>query len=29
VLLLHGRPQTWWEWRRIMPALAKRFTVED
>jgi hypothetical protein len=29
VLLLHGWPQTWWEWRRIMPALAKRFTAED
>lgn len=27
VLLLHGWPQTWWEWRRIMPALAERFTV--
>jgi hypothetical protein len=29
VLLLYGWPQTWWEWRRIMPALAKRFTAED
>jgi hypothetical protein len=29
VLLLHGWPQTWWEWRRIMPALAKRFTAKD
>jgi hypothetical protein len=28
-LLLHGWPQTWWEWRRIMPALAKRFTAKD
>lgn len=27
VLLIHGWPQTWWEWRRIMPALAERFTV--
>jgi hypothetical protein len=29
VLLLHGWPQTWWEWRRILPARAKRFTAED
>jgi hypothetical protein len=28
-VLLHGWPQTWWEWRRIMPAIAKRFTAED
>jgi hypothetical protein len=28
-LLLYGWPQTWWEWRRIMPAFAKRFTAED
>ncbi len=27
VVLLHGWPQTWWEWRRIMPALADRYTV--
>lgn len=27
VVLLHGWPQTWWEWRRIMPALARSFTV--
>jgi pimeloyl-ACP methyl ester carboxylesterase len=27
VMLLHGWPQTWWEWRGIMPALAERFTV--
>lgn len=27
VLLLHGWPQTWWEWRRVMPSLAERFTV--
>jgi len=27
VVLLHGWPQTWYEWRRIMPALAARFTV--
>lgn len=27
LLLLHGFPQTWWEWRKVMPALASRFTV--
>ena len=27
VVLLHGWPQTWYEWRRIMPALAARYTV--
>jgi pimeloyl-ACP methyl ester carboxylesterase len=27
VVLLHGWPQTWFEWRRIMPALAERYTV--
>ncbi len=27
VVLLHGWPQTWYEWRRIMPALAKHYTV--
>jgi pimeloyl-ACP methyl ester carboxylesterase len=27
VVLLHGFPQDWYEWRRIMPRLAKRFTV--
>jgi pimeloyl-ACP methyl ester carboxylesterase len=27
VMLLHGWPQTSWEWRRIMPSLAERFTV--
>ena len=24
VVLLHGWPQTWFEWRRIIPALASR-----
>jgi pimeloyl-ACP methyl ester carboxylesterase len=27
VILLHGWSQTWYEWRRILPALAERFTV--
>lgn len=27
VVLLHGWPQTWWEWRHIIPALAERYTV--
>jgi pimeloyl-ACP methyl ester carboxylesterase len=27
VVLLHGWSQTWYEWRRIMPALAERYTV--
>ena len=27
VVLLHGWPQTWYEWRRVMPALAARYTV--
>jgi pimeloyl-ACP methyl ester carboxylesterase len=27
VVLLHGFPQTWYEWVRIMPALGERFTV--
>ena len=27
VVLLHGWPQTWFEWRRIIPALASRYTV--
>jgi pimeloyl-ACP methyl ester carboxylesterase len=27
VVLLHGWPQTWYEWRKIMPALAERYTV--
>jgi pimeloyl-ACP methyl ester carboxylesterase len=27
VILLHGWPQTWYEWRKIMPALAERYTV--
>ncbi|WP_314222740.1 alpha/beta fold hydrolase [Streptomyces zaehneri] len=27
LLLLHGYPQTWYEWHGIMPALAKHYTV--
>jgi pimeloyl-ACP methyl ester carboxylesterase len=27
LVLLHGWPQTWFEWRGIMPALAERYTV--
>ncbi len=27
VVLLHGWPQTWYEWRHIIPALARRYTV--
>nr|WP_233159541.1 alpha/beta hydrolase [Pseudonocardia sp. MH-G8] len=27
LVLLHGWPQSWYEWRGIMPALAQRYTV--
>jgi hypothetical protein len=27
VALLHGWPETWYEWHRVMPALAKNYTV--
>lgn len=27
VVLLHGWPQTWYEWHKMMPALASRYTV--
>jgi pimeloyl-ACP methyl ester carboxylesterase len=27
VVLLHGWPETWYEWRHVMPALARNFTV--
>ena len=27
LLLLHGWPQTWFEWRRAMPELAEHYTV--
>jgi hypothetical protein len=27
IVLLHGWPQTWYEWRHVMPTLAKNYTV--
>jgi pimeloyl-ACP methyl ester carboxylesterase len=27
VLLLHGFPQHWWDWRKVIPGLAERFRV--
>lgn len=27
VLLLHGFPQHWWEWRKVIPILAERYRV--
>jgi pimeloyl-ACP methyl ester carboxylesterase len=27
VLLLHGFPQHWWEWRQVIPGLAERYRV--
>lgn len=27
MLLIHGFPQTWWEWHKVMPALSRDFTV--
>jgi pimeloyl-ACP methyl ester carboxylesterase len=27
IILLHGWPETWYEWRYIMPSLAKNYTV--
>jgi pimeloyl-ACP methyl ester carboxylesterase len=27
LVFIHGWPQSWYEWRKIMPALAERFTV--
>lgn len=27
VVLLHGWPETWYAWRKVMPALAERYTV--
>ena len=27
VVLLHGWPQTWWEWRHVIPVLSQNYTV--
>jgi alpha/beta hydrolase fold len=27
LLLIHGWPQTWYQWRLVMPALARDFTI--
>jgi pimeloyl-ACP methyl ester carboxylesterase len=27
IVLLHGYPETWYDWRKIMPALAQHYTV--
>jgi pimeloyl-ACP methyl ester carboxylesterase len=27
IVLLHGWPETWYEWRHVMPALAEKYTV--
>ena len=27
VVLLHGWPETWFEWHKVMPALAQNYTV--
>ena len=27
LILLHGWPETWYEWHKVMPALASKFTV--
>lgn len=27
ILLLHGWPETWWEWHQVMPLLAEHFSV--
>jgi pimeloyl-ACP methyl ester carboxylesterase len=27
IVLLHGWPQNWFEWRHVMPDLAKEYTV--
>lgn len=27
IVLLHGWPKTWYKWRKVMPALAERYTV--
>ena len=27
VVLVHGYPQSWYMWRKVMPALAEQYTV--
>src|ERR1700758_4301730 len=27
LILLHGWPETWYEWHKVMPALSKNYTV--
>jgi pimeloyl-ACP methyl ester carboxylesterase len=27
MLLIHGFPQNWWEWHKVMPALAQEYTL--
>lgn len=27
MLLIHGFPQSWWEWHKVMPALSAQYTV--
>ncbi len=27
ILLVHGWPQNWWTWRKVIPALTERFRV--
>ena len=27
VVLLHGWPETWYQWRKVIPPLAERYTV--
>lgn len=27
IVLLHGYPETWYAWRKVMPALSDRYTV--
>ena len=29
VLLLHGFPQHWWEWREVIPTLAEQFRMKE
>ena len=28
VMLLHGWPETWYQWRKIIPDVAERYTVD-